>query len=100
MKTFALLVAASVFLAAAAVTGSVVEGTVQKIDHQSGEIVLNTEGGTVTVVLKESTRGAASVRPGDKIKVSYIKQGKKLVAESILPNRGGSPPSPSEIPGV
>ena len=100
MKTVALLMAMSFLFAGSGVARSVVEGTVQKIDHQSGEIVLNTEGGTVTVVLKHSTKGAASVRPGDKIKVTYIKQGEKLVAESILPNQDGSPTSPSEMPGA
>lgn len=100
MKTFTLLIVMIFLLVAAGAAGSVIEGTVQKIDHESGEIVLNTEGGTVTVVFKESTKGAAGVRPGDKIKVTYIKEGEKLVAESILPNHDGSPLSPSEIPGV
>ena len=100
MKTFTLLIVMIFLLVAAGAAGSVIEGTVQKIDHESGEIVLNTEGGTVTVVFKESTKGAAGVRPGDKIRVTYIKEGEKLVAESILPNHDGSPLSPSEIPGV
>lgn len=78
----------------------VLEGTVQKIDREQNLILLNTESGTETVVLTSSTKGAESLKPGDKIKVTYRQEGGKLVAETIAPNQGGSPPSPSEIPGA
>jgi hypothetical protein len=78
----------------------VLEGTVQKIDRDQNLILLNTESGTETVVLIPTTKGADNLKPGDKIKVTYREEGGKLVAEVIVPNEGGSPPSPSEIPGA
>ena len=76
------------------------EGTVQKIDREQNLILLNTESGTETVLLTNSTKGAENLKPGDKIRVTYRQEGGRLVAETITPNKGGSPPSPSEIPGA
>ncbi|MGN6718879.1 MAG: hypothetical protein ACTHMB_25220 [Candidatus Binatia bacterium] len=76
------------------------EGTVQKIDRDQNVIFLNTESGTETVLLTNSTKGAENLKPGDKVRVTYRQEGGKLLAETITPNKGGSPPSPSEIPGA
>lgn len=78
----------------------VLEGTVQKIDREQNLILLNTESGTETVLLTSSTKGAEDLKPGDKIRVTYRQEGGKLLAETIAPNKGGSPPSPSEMPGA
>jgi len=78
----------------------VLEGTVQKIDREQHLILLNTESGTETVLLTSSTKRAENLKPGDKIRVTYKQEGGKLLAETIAPNEGGSPPSPSEIPGA
>jgi hypothetical protein len=78
----------------------VLEGTIQKIDREQSLILLNTESGTETVLLTSSTKGAENLKPGDKIRVTYRQEGGKLLAETIVPNQGGSPPSPSEIPGA
>jgi hypothetical protein len=78
----------------------ILEGTVQKIDREQNVILLNTESGTETVLLTNSTKGAENLKPGDKIRVTYRQEGGRLVAETITPNKGGSPPSPSEIPGA
>jgi len=78
----------------------VLEGTVQKIDREQNIIVLNTESGTETVLLTNSTKGTENLKPGDKIRVTYRQEGGKLLAETITPNEHGSPPSPSEIPGA
>ncbi|HZH83735.1 MAG TPA: hypothetical protein VFD87_11345 [Phototrophicaceae bacterium] len=76
------------------------EGTVQKIDRDQNVILLNTESGTETVLLTNSTKGAENLKPGDKVRVTYRQEGGRLLAETITPNKGGSPPSPSEIPGA
>jgi cold shock CspA family protein len=76
------------------------EGTVQKIDRDQNVIFLNTESGTETVLLTNSTKGAENLKPGDKVRVTYRQEGGRLLAETITPNKGGSPPSPSEIPGA
>jgi hypothetical protein len=78
----------------------ILEGTVQKIDRDQNLILLNTESGTETVLLTNSTKGAENLKPGDKVKVTYRQEGGRLLAETITPNKGGSPPSPSEIPGA
>jgi hypothetical protein len=78
----------------------ILEGTVQKIDRDQSLILLNTESGTETVLLTNSTKGAENLKPGDKVKVTYRQEGGRLLAETITPNKGGSPPSPSEIPGA
>jgi hypothetical protein len=78
----------------------ILEGTVQKIDREQNLILLNTESGTETVLLTNSTKGTENLKPGDKIRVTYKQEGGRLVAETITPNKGGSPPSPSEIPGA
>lgn len=78
----------------------ILEGTVQKIDRKQNLILLNTESGTETVLLTNSTKGTENLKPGDKIRVTYRQEGGRLVAETITPNKGGSPPSPSEIPGA
>jgi hypothetical protein len=78
----------------------ILEGTVQKIDREQNLILLNTESGTETVLLTNSTKGTENLKPGDKIRVTYRQEGGRLVAETITPNKGGSPPSPSEIPGA
>ena len=78
----------------------ILEGTVQKIDREQNLILLNTESGTETVLLTNSTKGAENLKPGDKIRVTYTQESGRLVAETITPNKGGSPPSPSEIPGA
>jgi len=51
-------------------------------------------------LITNSTKGANNLKPGDKIKVTYTEEGGKLVAETIAPNQGGPPPTPSEIPGA
>ena len=76
------------------------EGTVQKIDRDQNVILLNTESGTETVLMTNSTKGAENLKPGDKVRVTYRQEGGRLLAETITPNKGGSPPSPSEIPGA
>jgi hypothetical protein len=78
----------------------ILEGTVQKIDREQNLILLNTESGTETVLLTNSTKGAENLKPGDKVRVTYRQEGGRLLAETITPNKGGSPPSPSEIPGA
>ena len=78
----------------------ILEGTVQKIDREQNLIFLNTESGTETVLLTNSTKGAENLKPGDKVRVTYRREGGRLLAETITPNKGGSPPSPSEIPGA
>lgn len=88
------------FLQTSTALALVLEGTVQKIDREQNLIVLNTESGTETVLLTSSTKGAENLKPGDKIRVTYRQEGGKLLAETIAPNEGGSPPSPSEIPGA
>jgi|SRR5690348_9224348 hypothetical protein len=98
MKKTVLLLFVLVFSPVVAASAAVLEGTVQKINHAKNEIVLNTESGTERVVFSSSTKGTENLRPGDKVKVTYTKQGEKLVAESIAPNKGGLPRSPSEMP--
>ena len=78
----------------------ILEGTVQKIDREQNLIFLNTESGTETVLLTNNTKGAENLKPGDKVRVTYRREGGRLLAETITPNKGGSPPSPSEIPGA
>lgn len=99
MKKFAVCFLLFLFHASTA-SALVLEGTVQKIDREQNVILLNTESGTETVLLTNSTKGAENLKPGDKISVTYRQEGGKLVAETIAPNEHGSPPSPSEIPGA
>jgi len=100
MKKIAACLLALWLLPAWTAAGAVLEGTVQKIDREQNMILLNTESGTETVLITNSTRGANNLKPGDKIKVTYTEEGGKLVAETIAPNQGGPPPTPSEIPGA
>jgi hypothetical protein len=88
------------FFQTSMVSALVLEGTVQKIDREQNIILLNTESGTETVLLTNSTKGTENLKPGDKIRVTYRQEGGKLLAETITPNEHGSPPSPSEIPGA
>jgi type IV secretory pathway TrbL component len=94
-KTASMLMALLLFPAFIA-TAAELEGTVQQVDKAKKQIVLNTAGGKETVEISGATKGADSVKAGDKVKVTYAKQGQKLVASAIVEGQGGPATSPSD----
>ena len=95
-KTASILVAFWLFPALAA-SAATLEGTVRKIDRAKKEIVLNTESGPETVEISNATRGAAKIKPGDSVKVTYTQKGEKLIAVAIDASKPVAPVSPSNL---
>lgn len=98
IKTISMLIVLLLFPALTA-SAAMLEGTVQKVDKSKKQIVLNTADGRETVEINSATKGADSVKAGDKVKVTYSKKGEKLVASSIGTDKSSSVPSPSNRSG-
>ena len=95
-KTASMLVALWLFRALTA-SAATLEGTVRKIDRAKKEIVLNTESGPETVEISSATRGAAKIKTGDSVKVTYTQKGEKLIAVAIDASKPVAPVSPSSL---
>jgi hypothetical protein len=89
MRKTASILMALLFFPAFIATAAELEGTVQQVDKAKKQIVLNTADGKETVEISGATKGADSVKAGDKVKVTYTKQGQKLVASAIAEDHGG-----------
>jgi hypothetical protein len=100
MKKTASLSVALLLFAVLPVSAATLEGTVQKIDPAKKEIVLNTEAGPETVEVTSATKGAEQVKVGDSVKVTYTKNGEKLVAIAIDASKPVAPVSPSNLPAA
>jgi len=86
-RTASMLMALLLFPAFIA-TAAELEGTVQQVDKVKNQIVLNTADGKETVEISGATKGADSVKAGDKVKVTYAKRGQKLLASAITEDQG------------
>jgi hypothetical protein len=98
MKKAVFVVIALLFFPAFSASAAMLEGTVQHIDKSKQQIVLNTAEGKETVEINSATKGAESVKAGDKVKVTYTQTGEKRVASAIAENNSGSATSPSAQP--
>jgi hypothetical protein len=98
MKKALYVLIALLFFPAFSASAAMLEGTVQKIDKSKQQIVLNTADGKETVEINSATKGAESVKAGDKVKVTYAQKGEKRVASTIAENKSGSATSPYAQP--
>ena len=94
-KVVSTLIALALFPALTA-SAAMLEGTVQQINKSKKQIVLNTSDGSETVEFSAATKGAETVKAGDKVKVTYNKNGQKLVASSIAEDKSGPATLPSD----
>ena len=96
-KATSMLIALLLFPALTA-WAAMLEGTVQQIDKSKKQVVLNTAEGQETIEVSSATKGADSVKAGDKVKVTYSKIGQKRVASAITENKNksGATTSPSD----
>jgi len=98
MKKAIIVLIALLFLPAFSASAAMLQGTVQQINKSKQEIVLNTADGNETVAINSATKGANSVKAGDKVRVTYTQQGEKRVASAIAEDKSGSVNSPSAHP--
>ena len=77
-------------------SAAMLRGTVQEIDQSKNQIVLNTADGREVVEIDRATKGADSVKAGDKVKVTYTKKGQKLVASAIAEDKSSPATTPSD----
>jgi transcription elongation GreA/GreB family factor len=94
-KATAMLIALLVF-PALTVSAAMLEGTVQQIDKAKNQIVLNTAEGRETVAISSATKGADSVKAGDRVKVTYSKNGEKRVASAIADDKSSPAAAPRD----
>lgn len=98
VQKFTVIVAALLlFPALALAQGTMLNGTVEKVEKD--QIVLKTDTGRETIELSGSTKGKDQIKVGDKVTINANKQGEKLVASSINTSKDRSPSaSPSGGP--
>jgi hypothetical protein len=100
MKKTTLMLSALMLFVPLTAWAAMLEGTVQRIDKSKKQVILNTADGRETIEINNATKGANSVKAGDKVQVTYSKNGQKLVASAIVENKNksGATMFPSDRP--
>ena len=100
MKKLLAFLAVTLLFPVIAVYAALLEGTVEKVDQNKNQILLQTDKGQATVEFTGATKGADKVKVGDKVKINYTEKSGKMIADAIDASKSSAAPSPSEKPAA